>query len=77
MDKKENEELFLQKKQEFLDIIRHARRSKGISLGKLSEMTGMSKGYLSHVESGRVLPGFYNIIRLCTALGIELFQSPK
>ena len=72
MEKIKDEELFLQKRQEFLETICHIRRSKGISLNRLAEMTGMSKGYLSRIESANVSPGLQNIVRLCTALGVDL-----
>lgn len=72
MNKVKDEKLFLQKRKEFLETIRHIRKSRGLSLALLSEMTGMNKGYISRIESGEVSPGLHNVIRLCTALGIEL-----
>ena len=77
MDKKEENELFLKKKQEFLDMFRHIRKNKGISIPKLAEQSGMDKGYLFRIERGEISPGLHNIIRLCTALGIELVLQEK
>lgn len=70
--KTREEELFLQKRKELLETICHIRRSKGISLNRLAEMTGMNKGYLSRIESANVSPGLHNIVRLCAALGVDL-----
>ena len=37
-------------------LIKKVREEKGITLSKLCELTGMSKGHLSRIENGETMP---------------------
>ena len=50
--------------------LRDVRKEKGISQSKLSEDTGMSEGYLSRVENGKVNATLDIVRRLGIALGV-------
>lgn len=51
--------------------LRDVRKGKGISQGKLSVDTGMSEGYLSRLENGKVNVTLDIVRRLGIALGVE------
>lgn len=52
--------------------LRYVRKEKGISQSKLSEDTGMSEGYLSRLENGRVNATLDILRRLGIALQVEV-----
>lgn len=58
--------------------LRTLRKTKGLSLDKLSKLAGCSLSYLSLVENGKVDPSISRLKRIANALGItiiDLFQS--
>ena len=54
------------------NIVRKARKSKGLTLEKLAERSGVSKSMLSQIERGTVSPTFTVLWNLTQSLGIEL-----
>ncbi|MGC4014730.1 MAG: cupin domain-containing protein [Luteolibacter sp.] len=59
---------------ELASRIRAARLSRGFTLERLSEISGLGKGLLSKVENFRVTPSLPTLARLCDALGIRLSE---
>jgi SOS-response transcriptional repressor LexA len=55
--------------------IKDLRAQKGISQGKLSELTGIRQNYLSQIESGKISVGIDLIEKIFSALGFSL-DSP-
>lgn len=53
-------------------LIRELRRSKNISLRELERLTGISKGHLSKIEREDVDPGLSILVRIATALKVEV-----
>lgn len=51
-------------------ILQEMRKKQGISLGKLSKISGISASYLSELEKGKYEATESKIIRLSLALGI-------
>jgi transcriptional regulator with XRE-family HTH domain len=43
-------------RQLFGEVIRHARKARELTLDKLASKTGLTKGYLSGIENGKVNP---------------------
>ncbi|OLO38824.1 hypothetical protein BTR23_11225 [Alkalihalophilus pseudofirmus] len=53
--------------------IRELRKKKGMSLDRLSELSGISKSYLSYIERGlQTNPSLAVLEKMAQALGIEL-----
>ncbi len=52
--------------------IRALRKAKGLTGEQLGEMVGVSKGYISEMESGKKTPGAGLVIRLADALGVSV-----
>lgn len=53
--------------------IQQQRKSKGLSLIKLSKLSGVSKTYLSEIESGQKSnPSADVLLKIATALGVSL-----
>jgi len=52
--------------------IKDIRMENGISLGHLSKVTGLSKGYLSTIENKAKIPPISTLHRIATALGVNL-----
>ena len=48
------------------------RKSKGLSLVKLGEHTGMSAGLLSKIERGRLVPILSTLLRIAMVFGAGL-----
>jgi transcriptional regulator with XRE-family HTH domain len=65
--------------------LRDLRRSRGLTLAQLAVASGVaSKGHLSDLENGRILPTVGTLQSLASALGVELLdlvinptQSPR
>ena len=58
--------------------IRERRKGLGYTLSKMSELTGVSLGYLSQIELGKNSASIETLYRICLALGIkmsDLFQA--
>jgi transcriptional regulator with XRE-family HTH domain len=54
--------------------IRIARRGKGFSLAALARASGLSKGFLSQVESGASMPSVTSLRRIAEALDIAAYR---
>ncbi len=52
------------------DMVRDARRGRGMSQRQLSLALGMSQGYVGHLESGRFRPTVGTLKALASALGL-------
>lgn len=59
---------------ELASRIRAARVSRGYTLDRVSELSGLGKGLLSKVENFRVTPSLPTLARLCEALGMKLSE---
>lgn len=53
--------------------IKEVRQEKGISVRKLSEMTGISKTYISDVENNHKIPTLYTLCIIAACL--EVFPN--
>lgn len=59
--------------------IRSLRKLKGLTLGQLSQRTGLSQGYLSQIERGISQPSIGSLVSIAQALGVTmqwLFSDP-
>ncbi len=54
--------------------IRDLRKKRGITGEQLGEMVGVSKGYISELETGKKTPGAGLVLRLADALKVEVFE---
>lgn len=54
--------------------LRKLRRKRGMTLDKLSSLTGLSKGYLSRIENGKQLPAISKLQGLASALGSDISE---
>lgn len=52
--------------------IRGWRRQRGLTLDALAETTGISKSYLSKLESGKKAPSIATVMKLSEALGVSV-----
>ena len=53
--------------------VRDGREARGMSLEQLSELTNLTKGYLSKLENGKIKkPGIENIYKISKALDIKI-----
>jgi transcriptional regulator with XRE-family HTH domain len=53
------------------NIKRH-RLKKGLSLDQLARLCGLTKGYVSKIENSEKAPPFSTLIKLATALGVDV-----
>ncbi|MCR5134435.1 MAG: helix-turn-helix domain-containing protein [Clostridiales bacterium] len=51
--------------------LRRARKRKGLTQEKLSELTGIGRVHISHIECGRVSPSMEKLILLMDSLEAE------
>jgi len=51
--------------------IQSLRKQKGITLQKLADMTGLTKGYLSKIERSEKAPPYSTVNRIAGALGVD------
>lgn len=61
-------------------LIRKIREEKNISLQRLAQMTGISKGHLSRIENQETMPTILTIERIAIALKVdskELYETIK
>jgi transcriptional regulator with XRE-family HTH domain len=59
---------------ELASRIKAARMSKGYTLDRVAEISGLGKGLLSKVENFRVTPSLPTLAKLCEALGMSLSE---
>ncbi len=52
--------------------IKELRTSRNLSLEKLAELTGFTKGYLSRIENSDKAPPIYTLSRISQALGVDI-----
>lgn len=60
--------------------VRAARERQGLTLTRLAEVTGVTKGFLSQVERDLTSPSVGTLLRLCSALDVpigELFAASQ
>lgn len=57
--------------------IKEIRKSKSITIQKLSQFTDLSVGYLSNLERNQASPTLNNLQRICVALGISIRESAQ
>jgi transcriptional regulator with XRE-family HTH domain len=48
------------------------RRSKGLTQGRVEELTGLPAGYLSRIENGVILPGLEVLAGISKVLEVSL-----
>lgn len=59
--------------------IRVARLAKGLTLGAVAGVTGLTQGYLSKLERDQVSPSVASLVAVCAAVGLrvgDLFEPP-
>lgn len=52
--------------------LKEMRQQRGLSLGQLSELTGLSKSMLSDIENGRSSPTIKTVNKLARVLGPQV-----
>jgi transcriptional regulator with XRE-family HTH domain len=60
--------------------LRHAREQRQLSLGDVSERTGLSKGFLSRIERDKTSPSVASLMAVCDAISLpmeRLFATPS
>jgi transcriptional regulator with XRE-family HTH domain len=60
--------------------LRAARQARGLTLEKVAEATGLTKGFISRLERDEVSPSVASLVAVCEVLGIrvgELFEQPE
>lgn len=58
------------------ELVRHTRKSQGLTLETLAGLCGLSIRFLSELENGRDTCSFVRIMRVLETLGIDLFAVP-
>jgi transcriptional regulator with XRE-family HTH domain len=61
----------------FGEMIKQQRLDKGLSIRKVSDLTGISSAALSRWESGKRIPSVESFNKVMTALGAELLVMDK
>lgn len=61
----------------FGEMIKTQRLEKGLSIRKVSDLTGISAAALSRWESGKRVPSIESFNKVMTALGAELLVVGK
>lgn len=59
------------------ESIRDLRKTRGLSIRELANLTGLSSGAISRWESGKRIPSVENYNKMMTALGAELAVVEK
>lgn len=60
--------------------LRAARQARGLTLEKVAEATGLTKGFLSRLERDEVSPSVASLVAVCEVVGVrvgELFEPPE
>ena len=58
-------------------LIRQVRKERNISLAKLAQITGISKGHLSKIENQETMPTVITLERIALALKIDIKKLYK
>ena len=61
----------------FGEMIKQQRLDKGLSIRKVSDLTGISSAALSRWESGKRIPSIESFNKVMAALGAELLVIDK
>lgn len=64
-----NENEFLRKVGEGLRL---ERKRNGLSQSELAELSALHKNFIGHIERGEKSPTLVSLLRICSALGINL-----
>ncbi|MDQ9093085.1 helix-turn-helix transcriptional regulator [Pseudoalteromonas haloplanktis] len=54
------------------NAVKECRELKGLSLGQLSELSGVDKSYLSKIENNKRDPSMSSLMSICKGIGIPL-----
>jgi transcriptional regulator with XRE-family HTH domain len=54
------------------DLVREARRRRGLTQTQLAELAGTTQSAIARLESGRTSPAFDDVIRLLRLMGMDL-----
>jgi transcriptional regulator with XRE-family HTH domain len=54
------------------DLVREARRRKGITQTELARLAGTTQSAIARLESGSTAPSFDDVIRLLRLMGMDL-----
>lgn len=54
--------------------IKQIRREKKLTQARLAEMLDFSINYISQIETGQASPAFQTVIRLASALNVEISE---
>lgn len=60
--------------------IRKIRKSAGLTIDELSRQTGLSKAYISQVETAKASPSLQTVKKICSELNVSpaiLFEDPE
>ena len=60
--------------------LRHAREQRQLSLGDVSDRTGLSRGFLSRIERDKTSPSVASLVSVCEAISLpleRLFATPS
>lgn len=57
-----------------INNIKYFRSLKNLTQEKLSEISGISKDYLSEIERGKKTPGIKRLIKIAEALDIDVYK---
>lgn len=55
------------------ELLRNARKMKGVSISKLAELTGVSQPYLSQIENNKRNPSYEIIHKIKSVLDIDFY----
>jgi transcriptional regulator with XRE-family HTH domain len=56
-------------------LIKIIRKSKGINLIKLSELTGLSRYLLARIENNKGNPSLESFVKVCNVLDIKIILT--
>jgi transcriptional regulator with XRE-family HTH domain len=60
------------------ELIRHARKARGLTQGELARSLGMSRATLSAIENGTISEiGVRKLDAVCRAVGLDLYVGPR
>lgn len=54
------------------DLIREARRRRGLTQNRLADLAGTTQSAIARLESGRTSPSFDEVIRLLRLMNLDL-----
>jgi transcriptional regulator with XRE-family HTH domain len=55
-----------------ITLLREKRVAQGLSQEKLAQLAGLSRTGIRHIESGQFKPTLYSLLKISTALGLDL-----